>query len=176
MNSPGCRRRRAGLGLPPPASLLAESATGELAPSLPPPSVDPRRSPPTTANPLRPVHLPPPLHAVRQAASTPPGLGLSAIVAAAGHAPPPQGLGNSLPPGGIRRLTATPPWRGSAAGADSSPAPFPSVSTAGARPPSVLSLTCAHKMIVLACYAERRKDEVGEVLSAPRQFYTRSCC
>ena len=58
MNSPGCRRRRAGLGLPPPASLLAESAAGELAPSLPPPSVDPRRSPPTTANPLRPVHLP----------------------------------------------------------------------------------------------------------------------
>ena len=153
----GIRRRRAG-------SVAPASFGG----SVPVSSNDGESAPPRTST--------PPLHAVRQAASTPPGLGLSATAAAAGHAPPPQGLGNSLPPGGIRRLTATPPWRGSAAGADSSPAPFPFVSTAGARPPSVPSLTCAHKMTVLACCAERRKDEVGEVLSAPRQFYTRSCC
>jgi len=177
MNSPGCRRRRAGLGLPPPASLLAESAAGELAPSLPPPSVDPRRSPPTTANPLRPVHLPlhstpcaklPPLRRALACRQPWPRLAMLLLPRAWGTPFLQAGSAASrrLRPGGDPLPAPTPPRRPSPPSRPQVPAPLP----------SVLSPTCAHKMIVLACCAERRKDEVGEVLSAPRQFYTRSCC
>ena len=53
-----CRRPRAGLGLPPPAPLLAESASGGPAPLLWPPPADPRRFPPLLADLLHPVLLP----------------------------------------------------------------------------------------------------------------------